>query len=680
MQDLLITVAVPRPLDSLFTYRISSDLAERVRVGSWVLVPFGRTKLHAFAVDEPKPADAIPPGLEFEKLKQVLEVGPESSVIPGEVFELCKWTHEYYHSPLGEVLHAAMPGAALGLKSARREARQLEQSGRVPGVLHELTARQQEAFEALEQIRHRTLEKGSSRVALLHGVTGSGKTEVYLSVARKALDEGRSVLILAPEIALTPQLHERFEAALGERVGLWHSALPDAQRRDQTAAMMSGTLRVVIGARSAVFCPLRDLGLIVVDEEHDSTYKQEDRVRYHARDLAVVRGRMGGALVVLGSATPSLDTLERVREGKYAKVDLPERVMSRAMPQIDVVDLAEEPRVEGIQAVMAERTLEAIRQELDAGNQVMVFLNRRGFAAFLLCEECSEVSGCPHCSISLTVHKRNRELRCHVCGHLEQIPDACAKCRSDRLIPVGAGTESLEDELPKLLPEARILRLDRDQVTSATRLSDVLERFRKKEGNLLLGTQMLVKGHDFPGVTLVVAILADALFRYPDFRAPERALQILTQVAGRAGRGEMPGRVMVQTFSPEHPVIQVLCGESGIEEFLEGERELREALRYPPFARLARIRVESPERAHARRDALRLSEHLSALVREMPAIEILGPSEAFLERAKGITRWDLLIKSTSVRDLHRIVNAARAASRGGLESHVLVDIDPSGVG
>jgi primosomal protein N' (replication factor Y) len=217
-------------------------------------------------------------------------------------------------------------------------------------------------------------------------------------------------------------------------------------------------------------------------------------------------------------------------------------------------------------------------------------------------------------------------------------------------------------------------------VTSATRLSDILERFRRKEGNLLLGTQMLVKGHDFPGVTLVVVILADALFRYPDFRAPERALQILTQVAGRAGRGEMPGRVMVQTFSPEHPVIQVLCGESGIDEFLEGERELREALKYPPFARLARIRVESAERADARRDAIRLSEHLSALAREMPSIEILGPSEAFLERAKGITRWDLLIKSTSVRDLHRIVNAARAAARSGMESPVLVDIDPSGVG
>ena len=678
MEELLLSVAVPRPLDSLFTYRISRELASRVRVGSWVLVPFGRTKLHAFAVDEPRPIDTLAPGLEFDKLKQVLEVGPESAAIPSEVFELCRWAHEYYHAPLGEVLHAAMPASALGLKSARRDARELPDDERAPAFLHELTPRQQAAVEELQRLRAQ--EDGrQARVALLHGVTGSGKTEVYLSMARRVLDEGRSVLILAPEIALTPQLHARFEKALGERVGLWHSALPDGRRRDQTAAMMSGRLRVVIGARSAVFCPLQRLGLIVVDEEHDSTYKQEDRVRYHARDLAVVRGRMSGSLVVLGSATPSLDTLERVREGKYAKIDLPERVMSRAMPEIDVVALADEPRVEGIQAVLAERTLEAMRTELEAGNQVMVFLNRRGFAAFLLCEDCSEVSGCPNCSISLTVHKRNGELRCHVCGHLEQIPDACSKCRGERLLPIGAGTESLEEELPKLLPEARILRLDRDQVTSATRLSEVLERFRNKEGNLLLGTQMLVKGHDFPGVTLVVVVLADALFRYPDFRAPERALQILTQVSGRAGRGDVPGRVLIQTFSPDHPVIQVLDGREPIEGFLEGERELRQALRYPPFARLARIRIESPTREQARSDAVALAGRFSGLIREMPSIEVLGPSEAFLERAKGITRWDLLVKSTSVRDLHRVVAMARAA-RAGLESAVLVDIDPSGVG
>lgn len=682
MGHLLLSVAVPRPIDMLFTYRISGELASKVRQGSWVLVPFGRSRLHAFAVGEPFSADELPASLDGDQLKDVLEVGPESAVIPPDVFELCRWTHEYYHSPLGEVLHAAMPGAALGLKSVRREPRPLSQRKPELTGLHELTDAQRLVADELEALRQGPAPS-APRVALLHGVTGSGKTEVYLDLARRALSEGRSVLILAPEIALTPQLHARFESALGESVGLWHSALPDGQRRDQAAAMMSGQLRVVVGARSSVFAPLKDLGLIVVDEEHDATYKQEDRVRYHARDLAVVRGSRGNALVILGSATPSLETLERVREGKYVRLELTERVLSRTLPQIELVDLSVEPRVEGIQAVLAERSLTAIRETLDSGNQVMVFLNRRGFAAFLLCEDCSEVSGCPNCSISLTVHRRNRELRCHVCGHVEQMPEHCPSCRGDRLASIGAGTESLEEELPSLLPEAKILRLDRDQITSASRLTETLERFRRKEANLLLGTQMLVKGHDFPAVTLVVVVLADALFRYPDFRAPERALQILTQVSGRAGRGEVPGRVLIQTFSPEHPVMSVLSGQVSVESFLEQERELRQALNYPPFARIARIRVESSRRDEAKERAGRLAAQLTAwIASELGSgggIEILGPSEAFLERAKGIFRWDLLLKSTSVRSLHRLIHAAKLAS-SRLEFPVLVDVDPGGIG
>jgi len=681
MKDKIISVAVPRPLDSLFTYRLSEEQAAQVRVGSWVKVPFGRAQVHAFVAGEPREAETLEGSITYEELKSIVEVGPPESAIPAEVFELCRWTHDYYHSPLGEVLNAAMPASALGLRSARRGARQIRETTRARVTPHALTAMQQEAFQALESLRTSTHEQAKPpRVALLHGVTGSGKTEIYLELARRALDEGKSVLILAPEIALTPQLHQRFEESLGETVGLWHSALPDGQRRDQTAALLTGQLRVVVGARSAVFCPIQNLGLIVVDEEHDSTYKQEDRVRYHARDLAVVRGKLSGALVVLGSATPSIETLERVREAKYRCVSLSERVHSRALPQIEVLALADEVRVEGIQAVLAEKTLEAIRQTLEAGQQVMVFLNRRGFAAFLLCEECTEVSGCPNCSISLTVHKKSGQLRCHVCGHFEAIPSACSKCRSDRLLPVGAGTESLEEELPKLLPEAKILRLDRDQVTSATRLAETLERFRNYESNVLLGTQMLVKGHDFPGVTLVVVVLADALFRYPDFRAPERALQVLTQVAGRAGRGELPGRVIVQTYSPEHPVIRVLLGEEPVEAFLEGERELRQVLHYPPYARLARLRVESPHREEARSVAEKLSENLTVQASGLPAVEILGPSEAFLERAKGIYRWDLLLKSTSVKSLHQLVLAARAHGRGLQKSRILVYIDPSGIG
>ena len=545
-------------------------------------VPFGRGTSLAYVIDDAKPVAELE-STELAKLanwqaklKPILEVVSAESVVLPEVWKLAVWARDYYFAPWGDVLSVAAPSALFkGTKSPRKKkTKPVEYDLQNRHELSKLNDEQRTAYD--------TITADWGKVTLLEGVTGSGKTEVYLSLARKALDQGKTVLILVPEIALTPQLHERFIRGLQVPVGLWHSVLADGERKRQFQQLFSGEIRVLIGVRSSVFAPIRDLGLIIVDEEHDTTYKQEDRFRYHSRDLAVVRGKISGCEVVLGSATPSLETRQRVIEKKYRRCVLTKRFGESVMPIIDIVDLSVEPRVETIRAPFAERTLQELIDTIKRGEQAMVFLNRRGFAAFLICEDCGETTNCPHCSISLAVHFRAKEMRCHLCGHSEAIPSHCEKCRGVSLSPEGAGTESLEDDIEKLMTEAipgtKVVRLDRDQMTSATRLETALSSFRNGESQILVGTQMLVKGHDFPNVTLVVVVLADSLFRFPDFRAAERAYQILTQVSGRAGRGKTSGRVLIQTFCPEHPALEVLTHPEGVAQFIADEQEARQIL------------------------------------------------------------------------------------------------------
>ncbi len=680
-----LSVAVPRPIDHLFTYRIPDEFLPQAEIGNWVKVPFGRTVTHAFIVEKPKILDQtenVFPKTSVSKqldLKDILDIGKEGPVIPQDVLSLCQWAQDYYSAPLGEVLNCAISAQFLKFQGKKAKPKIISKEITNPTEVtqFELSEEQKCALEVLEKIRIGEKKlSGPTKVALLQGVTGSGKTEVYIELAKRTLREGKSVLILVPEIALSSQLHERFQNGVGVAVGLWHSAVSENKRAELRSALLTGKIRILVGARSAVFAPLPNLGTIIIDEEHDPSYKQEDRVRYHARDLAIVRAKITGAFALLGSATPSLESLERVRENRYGFANLTQRATPGGMPKIELVDLCTEEKVGGIQAPLALKTLSEIQKTLDLGQQVMIYLNRRGYASFIVCEDCGEVPECKNCSISMTVYKAQNRLRCHVCGYSEKISGVCKNCHGFQLKAMGAGTESLEEELPKLLTNTKILRLDRDQITSVSRLNRVLDDFSSGKANILLGTQMLVKGHDFPGVTLVVVILADALFRFPDFRASERAFQILTQVAGRAGRREAVGKVLIQTYRAEHPVLGAVRGESSPQAFLNEERELRQALSYPPFSRMVRIRFESKKKEDAQSKAHAIAEILN---KRSSKTVVLGPTEAFLERAKGIYRWDLLFKSTKYPALQEGLFQVQSLCKEKKWS-CLVDVDPYGIG
>ena len=437
-----------------------------------------------------------------------------------------------------------------------------------------------------------------SSTFLLHGVTGSGKTEVYLQAIAYALERGQGAIVLVPEISLTPQTVERFKARfssgrLQTLVAVLHSHLSAGERHDEWHKIRQGRARIVIGARSAIFAPVEPLGLVIVDEEHEHTYKQEEAPRYHARDVAIVRGQMEGAVVVLGSATPSLESYHNCKKGKYTLLDLPERVDNQKMPHVRVVDLRQAARGGKGPPIFSNQLKEAITQRLERGEQTILFLNRRGYSTALECTQCGHVANCPNCSLSLTYHRPEQKLRCHLCGYIEPVPTACPnpKCRNPQIRYSGLGTQKVEDVLGKLFPQARVRRMDADVMKRKEDYRKVLGDFRVGKIDILIGTQMIAKGLHFPNVTLVGIIFADMALHQPDFRAGERTFQLLTQVAGRAGRGDVEGEVFVQAFTPFHPAIQYARRHDFV-GFYEQEIEFREQLKYPPVARVALLTLK----------------------------------------------------------------------------------------
>jgi len=548
---------------------------------------------------------------------------------------------------------------------------------------------------ALRAINSR-IDNGGFETFLLHGVTGSGKTEVYLRAMERTKELQRRSLILIPEISLTPQLLDRLNARFSGRVGVLHSALTGAERWQQWRRISQGAVDVVIGARSAVFSPIPDLGLIVVDEEHDASYKQEDGLRYNGRDVAVVRAKLLDCPVILGSATPSLESYENCCQGRYRLLEISQRVERRPLPTIETVDLRLQPSAAGLHSkascgrtgmdrsaadrqLISEVLINALKKNFTLGRQTLIFLNRRGFANFLQCTACGHVWRCPHCSVTLTVHQKQKKLSCHHCDYRRPLTDNCPECKNPTLATIGSGTERIEQTLQRIVPQARIARMDRDTTTERGSHERLIRRWEGGEIDILVGTQMITKGHDVFGVTLVGALLADLSLNLPDFRAAERTFQLLSQVGGRSGRGDDPGRVIVQTYAPDHYVFEHLMSHD-YAGFFRTESEFRRMLGYPPFSRLVSLRFDGAKQEsvvnRARILASQLRARQSREQKFRDQVEVLGPAAAPIERVRNRYRWQLLLKGKQSSTLLEFARHARALMPAVRGVRLHIDVDP----
>ena len=718
----LVAVALPVPLARSFDYRVPENLRASLQAGVRVRVPFGARQLIGLVLSAPR--GALPAGHNYKLVTAVLDAAP---IAPRDWLDFLQWAAAYYLHPTGEVISAAMPLALRMGKAAvftPALVLQITSAGRAAlATLPSRASRQRALLERLclgplprgsggfaaANIRH-TLDQGWAiwaaatgpllpeaslppsltagqqaalaalipakpgfRVAVLQGITGSGKTELYLALAAKAVAEGRQVLVLVPEIGLTPQLTARFTERLGAAVVAYHSGMSETARLAAWLAIREGQASVLVGTRSAVFAPFACLGLVVVDEEHDVSFKQQDGFRYHARDLAVVRAQQAGAAMVLGSATPCLETLANARLGRYALVELKERVHTAASILPQLIDLNLYPARHGLSAPLAA----AVSRHVTAGGQALLFINRRGYAPTLFCERCHWLAPCPNCDARLTVHRSEGRLICHHCAYSAPPPRQCPSCSASKLIALGEGTERLEEALKNLLPGRRIERFDSERFSTAKQLHALLDEVRARRVDVLVGTQMLAKGHDFGGISLVGVINADQALFSADFRATERFAQLLTQVSGRAGRSAasaLPAEVMIQTREPRHPALLTLLakGYGALATQLLAERR---SAGLPPYAHLALLRAEAATAAEA-------MQFLQAAAQLLPAdtgLEVLGPVPAVMERRAQRYRAQLLIRATQRRSL-------KAALGGWLESvHALpqsrrvrygLDVDP----
>ncbi len=680
LADVIVDQVAPG-LDRPFTYRVPEGQVGQVSPGQWVEVPFGPRRLHGVIVriyDGPEPPGTKP-------LLAIVDIRP---VVTPVLLEMANWLAERYLCYWSQALRSMVPASvrrrqaarpksiwyrALGERSGRTSTKQaiyeyvrnhgpidrrtlLDQFKNGEQALRALVA--EEALEVLmdppeepdlNPVRHPLSAPQQAALDamlatpgkpwLLQGVTGSGKTEVYLALIESVVSQGRQALVLLPEIALTPQVVMRFRERFGSRVAVWHSGLGDGERRLAWERVRDGRFDVVVGARSAVFLPFPALGAIIVDEEHEPSYKQEEHPRYHAREAALWRGEREGATVVLGSATPSVETRYLADMGVLGHLRLPERVLGRSLPAVLLVDMREELE-KGNRHMFSAPLRKGLEEVLERGEQAILFLNRRGYSTFVLCRSCGQALECPDCAVTLTYHQRENRLVCHYCLKERPLPKRCPECGSDRIRYFGAGTERVAEEVARLFPSARVLRADRDTLTRAQDYQELYQTFLKGQADVLVGTQMIAKGMDFPRVTLVGVVAADTALHLPDYRSAERTFQLLVQAGGRSGRGEERGRVVIQTYNPDHYAI-FHAYRHDYETFYRDELSFRQQAHYPPYRDLWLFALEGAEEGGVKARAEKVYQDLAQWV---PSEDILGPAPAPLARVRGQYRYHLLVK------------------------------------
>ncbi|WP_010649402.1 primosomal protein N' [Oceanobacillus massiliensis] len=531
-----------------------------------------------------------------------------------------------------------------------------------------LTEQQQKAIDPIDE----AIEANKHDVFLIHGVTGSGKTEIYLQAIQKVLSKGKEAIVLVPEISLTPQMVKRFKGRFGSNVAVMHSALSAGEKFDEWRRIQRKEVKVVVGARSAVFAPFENLGIIIIDEEHETTYKQEDQPRYHARDVSIHRGQTNSCPVLLGSATPALESYARAAKGVYKLSTLSERTNHKAMPKVDVIDMRNELHA-GNRSMFSRTLKEKIEQCLEKGEQIVLMLNRRGYSTFVMCRDCGHVKECPHCDIALTYHKNSNQLKCHYCSYEEKVPQVCPECSSDLIRFFGTGTQKVEETLTTLIPQARVIRMDVDTTRRKGAHEKLLGQFADKKADILLGTQMIAKGLDFENVTLVGVLTADSMLHLPDFRSSEKTFQLLTQVSGRAGRHELPGEVIVQTYTPEHYSIE-MASEYNFNDFYKREMGMRKAFQYPPYFYLALITVSHENHVKAVQTTQQIAQLLLKNVGNNTVV--LGPTPSPVPRIKDRYRYQCMIKYRNEPHLRKYINKIKTIFADDVrKNNLLITVD-----